>query len=341
MRVVVCPADVGGCGFYRVIAPATVLKKQGLDIEIDYQSKSQVAIRKDGRIVSFKDTGHNIMVLQRPMMPDVVDGIPAIQANGTKVVVEIDDDFWSVDVKGRFFTTTRALGGSVDYLTKACKMADMVTVSTPALAKLVPNKNVVVLRNYVPAYYLDVEANHGTGWEATEGKTVVGWAGSTQTHVGDIERMGYSLRTSVRKNDAKFFVIGAEDAWDIAGFDEGEALYSPWVDLIQYPMAVKTFDVGIVPLNLTRFNQCKSYLKGMEYASLGIPFVASPTDEYKLLASHGVGLLAPQKHDWLKQMNRVLSGDNTELIENGLAFARENTYEKNAYKWAEAWASLL
>jgi len=341
LKVVVCPADVGGSGFYRLIAPATVLKKQGLDIDIDYQSQSHVATRKDGRIVSVKDTGHDVMVLQRPMMPDAVEAIPAIQANGTKVVVEIDDDFWGADVKNPFFTTTRASGGSVDYLTKACRMADMVTVSTPALARLVPNKNVVVLRNCVPAYYLDVEPNRGTGWEATEGKTVVGWTGSTQTHVGDLERMGYSLRTAIRKHGAKFFVIGSEDAWDVTGFDEGEALYSPWINFIDYPMAVKTFDVGIVPLAITRFNHCKSYLKGLEYASLGISFVASPTDEYKVLAAQGVGLLAPEKHDWLKQMNRVLSGDNTELIETGLAFARENTYEKNAYKWAEAWASLL
>ena len=47
---------------------------------------------------------------------------------------------------------------------------------------------------------------------------------------------------------------------------------------------VAQLDTGIVPLQRSRFNEAKSNLKGLEYAALGVPFVASPTAEYERLA---------------------------------------------------------
>ena len=343
MKVSACHADTGGCGFYRMIAPSTVLKNAGLDVTLDYQSQSQRARYKNGRIVSIEPTGDDVMVIQRPTFPDVLDAIPLIQANGTKVVVELDDDYWSIDPRNSYLKELKKAGqeDAPKTMRKACELADLVTVSTPELAKLIPNKNVIVIRNCVPAYYLDLEADYGDNWDLIEGKTVVGWTGTTRTHVGDLDVMGYSLRTAVRKAEATFLAIGSDDAWKITGFDEDETLFSEWVELRNYPQAVKAFDVGVVPLRMSRFNECKSYLKGLEYSALGIPFVASSTAEYRAANKQGAGLIATEKHDWLKQLNRLLTSDNTELIESGLAFAKENTYEKNAWKWAEAWSSVL
>lgn len=343
MKVSVCHADTGGCGFYRMIAPATVLKNAGLDITLDYQSQSQRAVYDGDRMVSIKPTGDDVMVIQRPIFPEVLQAIPLIQANGTKVVVELDDDYWSIDPRNGYRKGLAKAGllDVPDTMLKACRLADMVTVSTPELAKLIPNKNVIVLRNYVPAYYLDIEVDYGENWELTEGKKVVGWTGSTETHVGDLEVMGYSLRRAVRNHDAKFLAIGSHNAGEITGFYDGESLSSDWVELKNYPKAVKSFSIGVVPLRMSRFNQCKSYLKGMEYAALGIPFVASPTEEYKILNKQGVGLIAKEKHDWLKDLNQLLTSDNVELIQAGKAFASENTYERNAWRWAEAWQSII
>lgn len=338
MRVRICYADQGGCGFYRLIAPATVLREKGMDIVFDELSKGIVAHRdSEGRITSIDPTGDDVIVIQRPMFLDIVPSIPLIQANGTKVVVELDDDFWSVDNRSLFHKVKPNFNS--EYLTEACKLADLVTVSTPALAELIPNKNVRVLRNCVPAYYLAVTPDYGTG-ETPEG-TIIGWTGNTSTHVGDLEVMGDSLRRSIRKHGARFLNIGSSDAWEIAGLDEQDAFYSDWIDFRNYIGAVKVFDYGIVPLRMSRFNECKSYLKGLEYAALGIPFVASPTGEYKYMASKGVGLLAEHKHDWFKQLDRLLTSDNAELIESGRAFARLNTYEHQAWRWSEAWASVL
>ena len=39
-------------------------------------------------------------------------------------------------------------------------------------------------------------------------------------------------------------------------------------------LAIDNITVGMVPLALTPFNQAKSYIKGLEFAARGVPFVA-------------------------------------------------------------------
>ena len=55
-------------------------------------------------------------------------------------------------------------------------------------------------------------------------------------------------------------------------------------DVIEHPLMIAenypkmfTFDVGVVPLQQNLFNDCKSWIKGIEYAAAGIPFVVTHT----------------------------------------------------------------
>jgi hypothetical protein len=91
---------------------------------------------------------------------------------------------------------------------------------------------------------------------------------------------------------------------------------------------------------LSPFNQSKSYLKGLEYAALGLPFIASPTQEYLRLSEHA-GLIATHKHDWQRHLKRLLTSESLRDEERlrGLAFARTNTYENHAQEWWDAWTS--
>jgi len=65
-----------------------------------------------------------------------------------------------------------------------------------------------------------------------------------------------------------------------------------------YPKLFKPIDIGLVPLNDVRFNDAKSYIKGLEYAAAGIPFIASPSPEYVELANAGIGRIARNWDDW-------------------------------------------
>jgi hypothetical protein len=66
-----------------------------------------------------------------------------------------------------------------------------------------------------------------------------------------------------------------------------------------------TFDIGLVPLSDVPFNQAKSAIKGLEYASAGVPFIASDLDEYRSLHDGGIGLLAKKTRHWFAHIERL------------------------------------
>lgn len=344
MRVLVSYADRGGCAFYRLVAPAKVLSDAGYDITLDFQASLIHAEHHDGVVTHLNDLDYDVVVFQRPMTSTACQVISLLQARGIKVVVELDDDYWSIsrdNIYWKYSQPATSRGANWQFLTDSCQKADLVTVSTPALAKKIPNPNVRVLRNLIPEAYLNLKRAKEHGDELVEGKIVVGWTGTPETHAGDLSVVGDSVAKAVRQHDARFLCIGSEDSGPMMGFLDREALYAPWVEFQHYPQAVTTFDLGLVPLKLNDFNQAKSYLKGLEYAALGIPFVASPTEEYQYLERHGAGFLAHQKHDWYRVLTTLLEspGLRQEMLWEGKSFAMESTYELHAWKWMDAWSA--
>lgn len=340
MRVLVCNADEQGCGFYRMMEPARVLKDQGHDIVLDpYASTIRCKTDLAGQVL-WAQADADVVVFQRPMSRDGESLVRALQANGTRVVVELDDDLWNLERTHVMYAQNRPSSDKlhhVGYLSDCLRAADLVTVSTPALARLIPNPRVVVLANMIPQWYLDCAPDYGEGWSATDGRQTVVWAGLPGLHAGDLRVVKDGVRRAVRGSGTVFVGLGDPDIGPQLGFADGEALWSPFVPLEVYPKALKCHDFGIVPLKDNLFNRSKSYLKGLEYAALGIPFVASPLPEYQRLAGHGVGLLA-KDHEWGRVLAKLIR-DPEDQREAGLAFARQNTYERNAWRWLEAWTS--
>jgi len=76
----------------------------------------------------------------------------------------------------------------------------------------------------------------------------------------------------------------------------------------------------------------------------GIPWVASPRQEYRRLTREsGCGLLADTPKDWYRQLKLLLTDDvlRKEQAERGLEFMRDQTYQAQAWRWAEAWTRAV
>ena len=342
VKVLLSHADEGGCGFYRMLSPGRVLQERGADVTFDLMGSSlRARLGPDGHIRSVAPVDYDVVVFQRPMSKHSHEYIGHLQAQGVAVVVELDDDFWHMDRGSSLFREFQPRPGSLanwDYLAASCKAADLVTVSTPALARVVPSLHVRVLRNLVPEAYLHVQGDLGDNADLAKG-LIVGWSGVPDTHAGDLREAGNGVVRAVRAAEASFVGLGSPDTGPFLGFEQGEALFSPWVDLASYPEAVAAYDIGIVPLKMSLFNEAKSYLKGLEYAALGLPFVASPTSEYRYLASLGAGEIAKHKHDWERLLTRLLTdvAYRKQRREDGRAVAESLTYERHGEKWMDAW----
>lgn len=344
MRVVVHPADDGGCGHYRLIFPAAVLNAAGDDVHIrldDYRAVWTSHPLIGERVIDLaQDVDADVVVLQRPLHRNRYELLLALQRRGVAVVVEIDDDFHAIDRRNPAWRITNPLfdrDRNRDWLMRACDAADLVTCSTQAIAdRYAPHGRVVVLPNLVPEWYLTVER------ERVDDRVVIGWTGSTRTHPGDLEVTGGQVGEAVRTAGAAFGVVGTGEGVQKALHLDEPPLAAGWLPITQYPRAMASFDVGIVPLALSPFNEAKSWLKMLEFASLGVPAVVSPTTENTALFARGVGVTAAP-FEWRMFVHELATNAEwrSDLAAQGRAVASDLTYEKQSWRWLEAWSQAM
>lgn len=301
--------------FYRLLEPARVLG---------------VEVVEDPHLVT-ADT----VVTNRPILPAIADQIEAWRDMGRRVVVDIDDDMDHLPVRhgiaGRFPT---------EPLHRACQLADVVTCSTPALVDLYGYGHGIVVRNCVPGFYpRPIRYRQHRPW--------IGWVGSMHAHPDDPAKCGDGVLRAVQAVGGAFAFVGLKEDTDAL------KLALSWPDtqpgvvplgtvaLSTLPSVLCEFDAGIVPLAPHRFSLSKSWLKGLEYAAAGVPGVASPTPEYRYMASLGGCLLADGPNEWFEQLHRLLTDPSlrADRIAAGYSMVRDWTYEHRAHEWADIWAS--
>ncbi len=349
MRVAVYPADQGACGAYRLIWPSRALIDQGHDVDLvlpsepDERQLTGKIVKTGGveRLLKTRIPDADVMVIQRPARQVQIDAMTLIQDQGIPVVVEIDDDFRNVDPRNWAWVHVHPSWNpnrNWQILAEACKRADLVTVTTPALAKMYGSHGrVKVIPNYIPESYLKVEPEPHDG-------VLVGWAGHAGTHPRDLQVTRGGVEQAL--GDAHMVVVG-----DGQMVPEGLSLRQRhllsvygYVLLEEYPHAVANFDVGIVPLADTAFNRAKSALKMLEYAALGVASVVSPSpDNLRLHHDYGLGIVAAKQKDWTKSVGRLVrdAGYREYQADMGRAQAESLTIEGNARLWWDAWTSTL
>lgn len=354
MRAVVHPADAGGCGHYRLIWPTQTLQKQGarnvlLQAEAAFTANVQDLPGGGKHVHSLMTVPEaDVVVLQRPLGSDLVQCIPHLQAHGIAVVVEVDDDFQSVSQRNVAWSQvhpSRSPHRNWRHLARACAMADLVTVTTPALAKRYGGHGrVAILPNYVPERYFSLTPVRPHPFGST-----VAWSGSLLTHPDDLQVTRGAVARALGKQSgvqwAFHCIGGSPEVAEKLDIHPAAVSVSGWQDLasMDYPRHMAGVDVGIVPLELSAFNEAKSWLKGLEWAALGVPFVATPTHEYRALSELGAGLLADSPRKWESCLTMLMTHEaaRTELAEMGRETARGLTIEKHAWRWAEAWAQAV
>lgn len=341
MKVYVFPSDMEGCGMYRLVWPAWELKRQGYDVEVvlphhrgtvlsaGFNTRGEIAT-----VVMPSDA--DVIVIQRVSHVHMVGSIPLMRAQGVAVVTDVDDDLEAIHPSNVAY---QVLHPDARFRPEhtwvnvrlACEASTVVTVSTPALQGVYGrNKNSMVIPNCVPARYLEVPRRDSD---------IVGWGGSLHSHPDDMVPLGDSIARLTREG-MRFRVVGNGEGMRGALGLAQDPEVTGVVDLTTaWPETLATLGVGIAPLSNSRFNRSKSRLKVLEMASVGVPTVASPRDEYTRMHDDGIGLLANKPGDWYRELRR-LSRDarlRAELSERGRAVAMRNTIERNAEIWWSAW----
>lgn len=333
MKVSVYPADRGGCGWYRLLFPAGRLQQEGHEVQVDFPKLNAKYIGdKVVGMLPLKGKGWSpdVVVFQRPLKDVLGQAIPFLQEMGHAVVVEVDDDFTSLSPQNPAFHSAhpkKNVRHNWHHLITAIGLADVLTVSTPALADRYNHPNTVILENCVPNTYLEMGRA-----KVEHDPLIVGWGGSPETHPGDLQQMG-----QLNLGDAWFMALGGRRTRDILKVDSSQSLYVPWTKSIEdYASVLTQIDIGLAPLVDTIFNRSKSWLKSLEMSALGVPHIASPLPEYQKL---GTAMFARKPKDWTRSLKTLMAnkGLRDEMRAKGLERAEELTYDKRAHGWWQAW----
>ncbi len=341
MKVYLFPADLHGCGFYRMIFAGNVLLAHGHDVTmVPPYNRDAITGTKDenGRLIRVTaPQDADVMVLQRVTYGPLVEAISIWRAAGIAVVVDMDDDLSCIPASNPAGRALAQLGGehSWDTAERACAAASLVTVSTPALTERYgAHGRAIVLPNCVPGVFMQIPRKDSE---------VFGYGGALAIHREDLPMVGPEVARLMREGH-KFCVVGPKN-------EVKKALGLPWeplstgkVDIRDWASSLAdNLGVGMAPLANNKFNRAKSWLKLLEMSSLGIPAVVSDRIEYARLNAEGCGVLADGSGDWYRKLKKLITDERwrQELSESSRHAASKWTVEGNAWRWYEAWSAAV
>lgn len=271
MRVRFVASDRVGGGHLRSIWPSEVLRESGVT------SRAETWFPRPDE--------YDVLVVHRPLSMTTPQEIRKFQDHGVTVYVDEDDDLTRLhEVKNRIAEQHWNPQMRVAH-EQSMSIADGIIVSTPALAETYVdrNQNIRLCRNYIPRRVQGIR-NYG---RAAHAATVrVSWAGITDTHVHDLEWLRPVAREMLR--DAVFVTIGDASTPRTLGVN---GLVQEIYPFQTNPMALYKLmaraEIGVVPLLPCGFNESKSWLKALEYMTVGIPVVVTDLPEQRELITHG------------------------------------------------------
>jgi len=277
-----------------------------------YRSFGPLHAIKDLRIVELPramsvNTMYTVDVFfaARPYEPSDANLINLAKEIGLPVWVDFDDDIWNVPHTN---PARQAYDGKIEAINRCCKLADIVTVSTPALADMVKRqlrgaaKHVEVIRNAVRAP-LEIVSPAIAG--DYTGKTRIGWRG-TSTHSRDLEQWRPLFHRLNETKKFKIIFMGVTPAWSI-DYD-----YHYFTDFFsfQYIFRKAALDFLLYPLEDCIFNRSKSNIAWLEATAVGAATFASLAAEewdFPGIGHHPEKLITAKSKDMEKMRNDLVA----------------------------------
>lgn len=308
---------MGGSGHIRIGQYIQPLRKKGIDVAVGILAHNSMT--GTFGIHAFDNSGDHfdcdVIVMQRYMHKEVLPDMKRAQSAGQIIINDVDDWYWGLSEKNAAYAASKPSlnpDENIQWYKNILIESDAIMVSTPFLQNkmLEWNDNVHLHTNYVTVdQYRDVPAFESPNPH----KLVVGWMGSTAHRSGDLEILKpytYEIsRFATFHHTGDFQATSVPRFYKEIGVSAGIVSTSPFLPPYQLQKGL-LFQVGIVPLTNIPFNHAKSYIKGLEYAAAGIPFVCSYSPQYEeLVSEHGIGVMANDPSEYPRLLAQFTDKD--------------------------------
>ncbi|WP_336158180.1 glycosyltransferase [Amycolatopsis sp. VC5-11] len=324
-------ADRSGCGYYRLMLPGAELAQRGHDVMLDGTLPAEAKSGECDVVIGQRVCNEGASVTWQKLA----------LAGHTKLVFETDDLLTEVDpsnrIAHRFYTED-----TVRRYRENMAVADVITVTTDRLAEHAREINrtaaIHVLPNMIPAWLLDHE-------RPKAGDLVtIGWRGGA-SHSRDFGELAKPLRRFLQHPDfrdrAELHCMGAPYQVRVES-NHGRTRWTGWHEGVSDFLRAVDFDLAVIPLRPSSFNECKSPLAVLETAALGIPAIASDFGPYRLAAESGSATLtASTPREWTEHLTTLVNEPETrtQLGKQAKEWASTQTIEGNAWRWEAAYTN--
>ena len=283
-------------------------------------------------------TGHDVVLAPfsavRPLV-QLLESEPGVLGERA-LVYETDDDLFSADLPDGAEDILER-----DLVARILRLADLVTVTTPVLARrLRPRTSAEtrVIRNAVdPAWY-----DASTARLDLPGDPRVVYHG-VPARLRDYAVARPSLDALARERPALRRVWLGSDAPEVTAVVD---IACPWVaGMAPFAAALVASrpDIGIAPIEDTHYNRARSELHWLEYAMAGAPTVVTGVDgpgPYDAVRDGIDGLVARTPGDWDRHLRVLVASPDLRAEIAGRARERvlaEYTVSARAAEWADAY----
>jgi GT2 family glycosyltransferase/glycosyltransferase involved in cell wall biosynthesis len=330
--------ELSPCAYIRLLLPLDH-PSVGDDLEVVWTDLADVQrMRAD------------IVATQRYAVPDEASADTLAEhcrTTGARLVYDLDDDLLHIP---RHHPEAGSLRPRARTVARMVRAADLVFASTePLAAALRPSARLVrVMPNALDERLWGTPASDS---RPRQGPVRILLMGSA-THEADWAVVESALQRAVD-------VFGATISVDMIGM-VGAAVLPPWVNRLtpstlgraSYPGFVHwmthqpPWDIGIAPLAQGAFNRCKSAIKVMDYAALGLAVLASDTPAYLGSLADGAGgrLVPAELMSWFDAISELVRRADTRrrLAEGALAaLMARHTLAAQAAARRAAWQAVV
>jgi glycosyltransferase involved in cell wall biosynthesis len=235
------------------------------------------------------------------------------------------------------FDITRNLD-NLRQIQNCLRAADAVTCTTPKLAETLKmfNDNTYVLPNCI-----DLNIWRDDLKFQGDGKTRIFWSGGCAHYLDLLPVREMLLDICEEYPNVILSMMGYAPAAFLKGFPKNQIETYPWSDFNEHPYRVHRArpDIGIIPLRQSDFADCKSPIKFLELAALGVPCVVSDSIVYTPVVKDCVnGLLFSSPQTFKGAVERLIV-DKEMRVQLGAA-ARQTAEQYDVNKRYGEWLNL-
>jgi|GEM_PF-968619 len=235
---------------------------------------------------------------------------------GTRLIFDLDDNLLDLEGHGEraiYETTSEAVGQSM-------ALADEVWTSTPRLAARAAGATravVKVLPNALEPelWGIDLAAPMVPPPSRGRGPLQLLYMG-TRTHDADFKLLERALEALQAKRPGTFQLsmvgvraeTGRTPAW-LRTLEMPPHVGASYPAFVAWFRGLAGFDLGVAPLLSSPFNDCKSPIKVLDYAAIGLPTLASAVPAYMDSLQGGRDCLHARNEPeaWIAALERVIA----------------------------------